>query len=203
TASSSGSSAWSGDRNARPLPKAQALIQLCLPYKNRAAEEGESADVEDATDRRPSQLQFLLSNLASCTGDAAMQSLDQDQSSQAKRSRRRGETVLAKGVDHEGLKIEQPQADQRHRCRHHGENLSSKCRSACREHGSDNHSQIGHRAKTGQRHARNSFCVPTAENGGTIVPAANVAALKMVYRQVTAIHQTQASDNGRDNGNSP
>ena len=132
-----------------------------------------------------------------------MQSLDQEQSSQAKRSPRRGEAVLAKGMDHKGLEIEQPQADQRHRRRHNGENLSSKCRAPCREHGSDNHSHVGHRAKTGQRHARNSFCVPTAENGGTIVPAANVAALKMVYRQVTAVHQTEARDNGRDDGNSP
>src|SRR5213595_3648046 len=61
-ASSSGSSAWSGDRNARPLPKAQAPIQLCLPYKNRAAEEGESADVEDALRDAMSQLQFLPLN---------------------------------------------------------------------------------------------------------------------------------------------
>src|SRR6266478_1957262 len=131
---------------------------------------------------------FCFQTLASCAGGAAMQSLDQEQSSQAKRSRRRGEAVLAKGMDHKGLEIEQPETDRRHYDRHKSENLSSKCRAPCREHGSDNHTHVGHRAKTGQRHARDSFGVLTAENSGAVVPAANVAALKMFYRQVTAVY---------------
>jgi hypothetical protein len=55
--------------------------------------------------------------------------------------------------------------------------------------------------KACQRHARDSFRILAAQSSRAIVPAANVAALKMFYGEVPAVHKAEAANEDRDNGN--